>query len=109
MTIESTCSALASRNRSAALRSDSTSRHADLPGRQLELADAVEQRPDKCAPTHDHLDALVARRGHHLAALIAHFRPAGTGDDQGLVGAGNVIAAGDERDEQDEDDDRGDH
>src|SRR5437588_195229 len=78
--------------------------HVDLARGQLELADAIEQRAHERAASDHHLDALVARDRHRLAALIAHLRTAGAGDDQGLVGARNLVAAGDERDQQDEDD-----
>ena len=70
----------------------------------LLLADPVKKRADERPAAHHDLDALVAGRGGHLTALVPHFRPSRPGDDQRLVGAGHVVATGDESDEQQEDD-----
>ena len=76
--------------------------HADLARSQLELADAVEQRPDERTATDDDFHTLVSRACDHLAALVTHFRAARPGDDERLVGARDVVAAGDEGDQQQE-------
>ena len=68
----------------------------DLAGRQLELADLVEQRQDD--------DALAANDLE--AGLSTAERRRATGSDQGLVRAGDLVAAAEVRDEQDDDDDR---
>src|SRR5713101_682559 len=128
LTMESTCSGLASRNRSAALQqrldvaSDLERGHAlhlhldalaghrvaklhvDLARGQLELADAVEQGTHKRAATDHDLDALVTRDRQDLAALVANLGAARAGDDEGLVCPGDLVPAGHESDQQDEDD-----
>src|SRR5205814_5038540 len=69
----------------------------DLARGQLQPADPVEQRHDDRAAADDHLDALVTGMGNRLAALVVHLGAAGPGDDDRLVRAGHLVAAGDER------------
>jgi len=69
----------------------------------------VQERQHEGAPADHDLHALVASCGDRLALLVADLGAARTGDDQRLIGTGHVIAPGDEREQQDEDDCAGDH
>ena len=69
--------------------------HVDLAGGQLEPADLVDERHDDDAAAADDLEVLLPVR-----ALVALAR-----DDQGLVRAGDLVAAADVRHDQDDDDD----
>ena len=71
-------------------------RDVDLPCGQLELADLVEQRQDDDALAADDLEPRFATADRRRAA----------GPDQGLVRTGDLVAAAEVRDEQDDDDDR---
>ncbi len=75
----------------------------DLPRRQLQPADPVEERHDDRAAADDHLHALVARMRDLLAPLVVHLGAARAGDDDRLVRAGHLVAAGDEGKDQHED------
>jgi hypothetical protein len=70
--------------------------HVDLPRRELQLADLVEERQDD--------DALAADDLEPSLTAAQRRRPARS--DERLVRAGNLVAAAEVCDQQDDDDDR---
>src|SRR5205814_557017 len=75
--------------------------HVDLARRQLEPADAVDERHHDRAAADNDLHALVARRGDLLATLVVHLGAARARDDDRLVRARDLVTARHERDDQD--------
>src|ERR1700694_4701957 len=130
LTMESTCSGLASRNRSAALRSDATSRpiltvatpwtwtfmpwlvtaslSCTLIWRAVSFSLPTRLRSGITIVPPPTTTFTPLSPGVETTLPRSHLGASRAGDDDGFVGARHLVAARDEREDEDEDDDAGD-